>query len=163
PELMAAPPPDLPLSPWRRFLRWPWLTAAGGLLLALLLWVVLPNGDKNDTGGKGEYVAVHPDGQWKPKPADPPKKHDPDPAMIKLMLDLKSADNTRRGNAVRRLAQMRPDENRAEVARALEELLLNPRTRDGVPEALGVWGTKESVPVIAKVLEGSKDFGEVFF
>jgi hypothetical protein len=163
PELVAPPPPDFPLSPWRRFLRWPWLTAAGGLLLALLLWVVLPNGGKNDSGGKGEYIAVHPDGQGKLRPEDPPKKHDPDPEMIQLMLDLKSADNNRRGNAVRRLAQMRPDENRAEVARALEELLQNPRTRDGVPEALAVWGTKESVPVLAKALAASQVFGEVFY
>src|SRR5262245_18145374 len=59
-------------------------------------------------------------------------------------------------DAARRLAEMRPDEERrAEVARALEANLLRPEVpvREAAAGALAVWGTPDNVPALSKLLD----------
>src|SRR5262249_987200 len=81
----------------------------------------------------------------------PPADADP---VDKALYQLKSPDFFRRSEAARRLKEMRPDERREEVARALVALLNddNAFTRESAAEALCVWGTKESVPALLRAL-----------
>jgi len=82
--------------------------------------------------------------------------------VAKALSDLNS-DNVDRWNAsARRLLRVRPDERRGQVARALERRLNDPdpAARAGVVEALGVWGTKESVTPLLEVL-GDREMGGV--
>jgi len=66
--------------------------------------------------------------------------------------------------ALMELQQMRPNERRQEVARVLESLLNDPElfVRQHAIDALAVWGSKENVPALIKILEESKGFQEVF-
>jgi predicted Zn finger-like uncharacterized protein len=75
--------------------------------------------------------------------------------VTKALYELKSPAAHRRTEAVRRLKDTLPDAaRRAEVARALEPLLNDPDqfARATVIEALGIWGTKESVPLLIKAM-----------
>jgi hypothetical protein len=74
---------------------------------------------------------------------------------------LKLPRSHRRAEAARTLKGMQPDATRREeVRKALEAVIDDPDqgTRNEVCEALGVWGTKETVPVLVKQLK-NQDFG----
>jgi predicted Zn finger-like uncharacterized protein len=81
----------------------------------------------------------------------PPPNADP---VVKALYDLQSPNQGRRADAVRRLKDMRPDEHREEVRKALEAHINDPDIflRGDIIEALGVWGNKESVPLLLKAL-----------
>lgn len=74
--------------------------------------------------------------------------------VTKALFQLKSPDLFKRHEAVRQLKGALPDERRSEVSKALEPLVTDPDffTRQGAIEALGIWGTRESVPVLLKAM-----------
>jgi S1-C subfamily serine protease/WD40 repeat protein len=79
----------------------------------------------------------------------------PPPNLESLLRNLQHFDRTRRIRAATRLAGVRPDERREEVARALEKMV---RDRDadvssaGI-DALSVWGGRQYVPLFADRLQ----------
>jgi HEAT repeat protein len=82
-----------------------------------------------------------------------------DAADLKLSLDLsdlKDPDGRTRARALNDLSRANPDSpRRAEVAGAVAPLLGDPEpnTRAAAARALGVWGTGEDVPALAKALD----------
>jgi HEAT repeat protein len=107
---------------------------------------------------KGSLVSKGPPAaDWKQliPPAGPTQKADPLSAeeFPRAAADLKSADPLRRRAAAARLAQTPPNEHRAEVARDLAPLAQEPDVGVGqaAVEALGVWGTGESVPLLVRL------------
>lgn len=78
-------------------------------------------------------------------------------AVTKALHDLQSPSFVRRSEAAKRLKTMIPNERRNEVARALEACLKdpNPFLQEEVLKALGVWGTKDSVPALLDALATS--------
>jgi hypothetical protein len=72
-----------------------------------------------------------------------------------ILAALQGADKTRRKAAVGELARAKPGARREEVAKALVALLTDPDmfTRKEVVQALGIWGTKDSVPSLLPLLE----------
>jgi hypothetical protein len=81
--------------------------------------------------------------------------------VTKALFDLKSPSVHRRMEAVRRLKETLPDERRGEVTKALEPLVTDSDhfTREWAIEALGVWGTKETVPVLLKAMNQKETRG----
>ncbi len=79
---------------------------------------------------------------------------EPDP-VTKALSGLNSDDPPRRRAAARRLARLRPDGRREQVARALAARLndAGETAREEVVEALGVWGTAESLTPLLKALD----------
>jgi hypothetical protein len=76
-------------------------------------------------------------------------------AVTKALYNLKSDSAHRRMEAVRTLKDTLPDERRGEVVKALEPLVNDKDhfTREGAIEALGVWGTKETTPVLLRAMK----------
>lgn len=78
-------------------------------------------------------------------------------SLIQALGDLKSPDAGRRREAARALGGMRADEaRRAEVAAALNGVAADPIDRGAqelAVKALAVWGTRESVPVLVRLLD----------
>jgi predicted Zn finger-like uncharacterized protein len=72
-----------------------------------------------------------------------------DPITLELY-HLTSPSNNRRMHGVRRLKDLQPDARREEASRALAALLpgANQFDRDVILETLGVWGTKETLPIL---------------
>jgi predicted Zn finger-like uncharacterized protein len=72
---------------------------------------------------------------------------------------LRSTDKRRQHDAAKKLQTMAVDETkRAEVAKLLEAMVedgADKSAQEQAVKALGVWGTKESVPVLIKVVEGN--------
>jgi mono/diheme cytochrome c family protein len=85
-----------------------------------------------------------------------------DPAVLKLLDDLKGSNNWARRDALTKLAEMQPQEGREQVALALEALLADKDVwvRGGAIKALGTWGTPKVVPSLHKFLE-SKDLRSI--
>jgi predicted Zn finger-like uncharacterized protein len=81
----------------------------------------------------------------------PPDNADP---ITRELYHLKSTSNNRRMHGVRRLKELPPDARREEGARALAALLqgANQFDRDAILETLGVWGTKETLPILLNAL-----------
>lgn len=75
-------------------------------------------------------------------------------AVERALFDLKSSAFHKRHNALRTLKDALPDQRRAEVCKALEPLINDPDhfTHVWAVEALGVWATKETVPVLLKAM-----------
>lgn len=75
-------------------------------------------------------------------------------AVTRALHHLKSTNQLKRAEAVRKLKETLPDERRAEVVKALEPLLndANFFTRQDVIEALGVWGNKDAVPLLLNAM-----------
>jgi HEAT repeat protein len=105
-------------------------------------------------------------------PAAKPPDSDPEPfrpgtnpanateALAQALDDLKSTDRHRRRSACHQLAELKPNERQAEVAKALEPLLDDNDgfLRKDCLKALAVWGTKETVPLLIKQLNDSDTF-----
>jgi hypothetical protein len=83
-------------------------------------------------------------------------------AVTRALYRLRSADPHKRAEAVRKLKETLPDERRAEVVKALEPLLNDTDffTRRDVIGALGVWGTRDTVPLLLKVMREKETRGE---
>jgi predicted Zn finger-like uncharacterized protein len=83
-------------------------------------------------------------------------------AVTRMLFRLKSPDPHKRREAVRKLKETLPDERRAEVVKALEPLLNDADffTRRDVIAALGVWGTKDTVPILLKAMREKETRGE---
>jgi HEAT repeat protein len=89
-----------------------------------------------------------------PPNGEPPRPNNPD---LRLALVSLKADNAHtRREAAMQLQKMTPvPADRATVARALEPLLNDPDhfARQAMIGALGVWGTRESVPALVKMFQ----------
>jgi HEAT repeat protein len=83
-----------------------------------------------------------------------------DQVLAQLLADLKSTSLWTRKRACEKLAGLKPTAERAQVAAALEPLLEDPDfwTRRAAMKALGVWGTKQSVPALLKLLKNPDVF-----
>src|SRR5262249_13612725 len=94
----------------------------------------------------------------------PPPKVEPKPLtdaeLAKALEDLKGSDAGRRKAAADKLALAVAGKGREEVARALAPLLKEEDawTRLAAVKALGVWGTKESVPALLRMLDDKAFF-----
>lgn len=77
-------------------------------------------------------------------------------AVAKAIHRLKSPDANKRREAARRLKDSLPDQRRAEVVKALAPLLNDSDvfTRQFAIEALGVWGDKDTVPLLISAMQG---------
>jgi HEAT repeat protein len=125
-------------APRRRL--WPWalcLVAAGVVGLC-----ILPRSTLDNLPGLSALSRL-----TQPSPLNPEEF----PAAL---ADLKSVDSSRRRTAAQRLTRTEPNDQRAEVATSLEAALRDPdpRTRTAVAQALGVWGTVENVPALARLI-----------
>ncbi len=80
--------------------------------------------------------------------------------MTRILADLDSDQLFRRLAALRRLARLRPNDQRDRVAKALEPLVddENQSVRTSAIKALCVWGTKQTVPVLIRQLTGPDVF-----
>ncbi len=94
------------------------------------------------------------------RPSRPTKPADVADAVAGALEDLKSTDRHRRAWALRQLAELKPNERRAEVAKALEALLDDNDgfIRKDAVKGLEVWGTKENVPALLKQLTHNDSF-----
>jgi hypothetical protein len=83
-----------------------------------------------------------------------------DAQLAQTLIDLKSSDMWARKKAAEQLALAEPTGDRDAVAQALESVLADPNTftRQAAIKALGVWGTRDSVPALIKVVKGSDVF-----
>lgn len=89
-------------------------------------------------------------------PAKPDPKPITDAEITQALTDLKGADLFKQRRAAEQLAQAALDNKRQEeVAKTLESLLTTQDlfTRKAVAQALGVWGGKDSVPALLKILD----------
>jgi hypothetical protein len=84
-------------------------------------------------------------------PEGPPANAD---AVAKALFRLKKPQSNVRHEAAEALKKLTPDQRRDEVARALEAALTEPdqHTREQMIDALGVWGTKETVPLLLQAM-----------
>ena len=73
-------------------------------------------------------------------------------SVTKGLFRLKSSSSRRRAEGARQLKDTLPDERRGEVCKALEPLLSERETREIAIEALGVWGTRDTTPLLLKVM-----------
>jgi HEAT repeat protein len=82
--------------------------------------------------------------------------------VTRALYRLRSTDPHKRAQAIRKLKETLPDERRAEVVKALEPLLNDDDffTRRDVIEALGVWGNKDTVPILLKAMREKDTRGE---
>jgi len=82
----------------------------------------------------------------------PPPKAD---AVTRTLRRLKSAVPHKRWGAAQDLTKMRPDEHRAEVVKALETLLSDDdfSVRRSAIKGLGIWGNKDTVPILLKAMK----------
>ena len=75
----------------------------------------------------------------------------------RLLRELKTAGNAaQKSVAVNTLVRMQPlDQRRSQVTQAVEPLMrdTNAMLRDGAIRAMGVWGTKDNVPALLKMLD----------
>jgi hypothetical protein len=96
---------------------------------------------------------------WKPVPGQPPPPAERPPARNELdeaISDLEAKEYFLRRNAMTRLAAMEPTkERRAEVLRALESSLQDSDVFSKIEaaKALRVWGPKECVPTLIRLLD----------
>lgn len=74
--------------------------------------------------------------------------------LTKALFYLTKLRGIRRSEGLQRLLKIAPNERRPEVARLLERMLdeADPSSSSSVVEALGVWGTAESVPLLVKAM-----------
>jgi S1-C subfamily serine protease len=80
--------------------------------------------------------------------------------LAQLLDDLDSPNGFKRQHAAERLAKAKPSEPRDKVVKALEPLIKDssPFLRRAAIQALGVWGNKETVPGLLKVLTSDDVF-----
>jgi serine/threonine protein kinase len=160
----------------RRGLDPRWFVAGGVLLLSIgaaalvvALAVRWPGGTKPEdrqTVAANNAIPEAPKQPGAPKQPDaklappPPAKPEPKPLTDKeldqALFELKSGDHGRCQAAAKRLANAVPTEGRrAEIAKALEPMTTDANLfqRWAAVEALGTWGTKESIPILIKLIE----------
>ena len=90
-------------------------------------------------------------------PANAPAQDEPS----RLLQDLQMAANSfQRRDALVRLAQLRPKERRADVAKVLDGYINDPDvfTRKACFASLAVWGTEANVPSLIQVLDNQDVF-----
>jgi predicted Zn finger-like uncharacterized protein len=82
-------------------------------------------------------------------------------SVTKSLFRLKSSSSHRRREAARKLIETLPDERRGQVASALEPLLsdADQNIRTTAIEALGVWGTPDTVPILLKAMQEKETRG----
>lgn len=154
----------------RRRARGRWAVLLAIPALALLIWgascvVVLKwNADPPDSAGP-ERPDAKPPGA-KPLDAKPPGPVPPEPLpraeddvfFQKTFAELDDSRFFTRKAALERLVTMKPNDQRAKVARKLVELTKNePRFRTLAVTALGVWGSEDEVPALLAVVEDPAD------
>jgi hypothetical protein len=111
---------------------------------------------KPPAGGPGAGVPQVPAG---PDREPPPPLTERRPLtkgeMDQTLAALKSSNAFHRKDAAERLTQADPKESREQVTKALEPLLEDPDhfTRQAGIKAMGMWGTKDSVPPLLKLLK----------
>ena len=73
----------------------------------------------------------------------------------KILADLRSGDATKASTAQMRLSRRQSHEPNRELTKGLESLAKSDdaRTRQRAADALQYWGTKESIPVLLKLLD----------
>jgi hypothetical protein len=78
--------------------------------------------------------------------------------VTKALFELKSSNVLKRHEALRKLKGTLPDQRRAEVCKALEPLMNDSDhfTREWSIETLGIWGTKETVPILLKAMNDNE-------
>jgi predicted Zn finger-like uncharacterized protein len=81
-------------------------------------------------------------------------------AVTKALFDLQSPNAFTRKDALEKLVLAEPNDKRDEVLKALEPMLSDNDTfvRKAAFKAIAVWGTKDTIPTIAKGLEGQDFF-----
>jgi HEAT repeat protein len=79
--------------------------------------------------------------------------------VTRALFDLKSSSVHKRQVGLRKLKEAIPDDRRTEVCKVLEPLINDADhvTHVWAVEALGVWGTKETVPVLLKAMNDKED------
>ena len=98
------------------------------------------------------------------KPPTPPKQEPPKPMtdadITQIIADLKGTNRQRINAALGKLQNSQPTARRAEVAKALEPILEDKDfwTRKACIAAIGVWGTKENVPGLLKLVADENVF-----
>ena len=134
-------PKPASLTPWLAVLVVP-----AGVVAALLIWgavyVLFPKaGTDPSTGAPGQGA------QAKAPPGQGPRAAD-DVFFQKVLADLDDPDHFTRKAALERLATMKPNDRRADVARKLVALLDvdDPFHRRAAVAALGMWGSEAEVP-----------------
>lgn len=83
-------------------------------------------------------------------------------AVTRALHQLNSPNPHKRHEALHKLKDTLPDERRPEVVKALEPLLNDPDffTRKFALEALGVWATKDDVPILLKAMKDKDTRGD---
>jgi hypothetical protein len=153
--------------------RWAVLLLIPGVALpALLVWGAVsllaprrdahPPADPTAPPGERPPDTAPPAGPvpQRPAPPDPLPSAEGDVFFQKTLAELDDGNAFTRRAALERLAMMRPNDQRAKVARKLVEL-----TRKGGDQgirplavtALGVWGSQEEVPALLAVLDEPDD------
>jgi hypothetical protein len=127
------------------FSDWLWRKKPGPGPLA-----VQPNSNPSPGPGQGKGKTEN-----KNKPPPPPPDVTGDKELDRCLADISGKDSPAVQKAAKRLASMKPDKNRAVVARKLGESLLTAPVYDrtSLIRALGVWATPEEVPVLLKLLD----------
>jgi hypothetical protein len=108
-------------------------------------------------------IANAPDGEADKKVAEPPGLQEmaaDDAAFREIVLKLESDNVFARMDATKRLATIKPNVQRGEVAQKLAKLTgsEDPFTRQGAVRALGVWATDKEVPTLIDTLDHSDVF-----
>jgi hypothetical protein len=145
PATARKPRPLAPPRPARSRKRWALAFAAVAALSVLIFscaglayWITQPPHHGGD-GGKDE----------------PQLEVVDDEVFAKVRAELDFGDVFTRRDALRRLARMKPNDKRAEVAKTIAELteLDDPHIRRPAVIALGTWATAKEVPALIKAID----------
>jgi serine/threonine protein kinase len=112
-------------------------------------------------GGIAFWFSQMPDGNAPQLPERGRQAQAQDDVPIeKILADLDNHDVFTRRDALKRLANMKPNEKRAEVAKKLAGLtdIEDPHVRRPAVSALGTWGSTTELPALIKAIEHSDVF-----
>jgi serine/threonine-protein kinase len=134
---------------------WPIALIPGALLVVFVAWgAVYLLGPKKDANPEGKGNAPQgqaPQGRPAPRPVPPIEG---DAYFKQVWADLHSDEYWTLKSAVERLADLKPNDQRAKVAPRLIELTDDPSPfiRKPAVRALGAWGSKDDVPALMRAL-----------
>jgi hypothetical protein len=149
-----------------------WAAAVVAVLTGVAMFLLIPRPPANLPQPQGQAPQGQgPQGQG-PQGQGPQAQMPPDqvPAKApraevdvffqKIRAELDDANMFTRRDALMRLATMKPNDQRAEIAKKLVELteIDSPHIRRPAVLALGVWGSENEVPVLLKAMEHSDVF-----
>ncbi len=111
-----------------------------------------------DESAKPPGETKKPSGPAAPSPAPPASEADPEKKLDQVLQDLQAAESnwSKQYIALGALSAMKPIEpRREEVAGILQPWLTNSNSslQTSAVQAIGVWGTKQNVPTLLKLLE----------